>query len=236
MSKHNGYMKGKWGRAFSLQLIKLTINVSAAVITLLTVNRLSCPLPLLLAALIFGDLLFRSPFIVGYNRFYMQSLRGKGSLRTVLLEYRPANWFRAVRWRLMDWYFYLRQMAVCSIPASLMLLICRYQHSRMDTSLQQVSFLLSAILFGLALIGGLIGYQLLKPRRRPAVYLIAVLPVRQAFIRSRKGMKRHTREWLALSARFTGWRILCILVIPYFFAAPLFQSDRAEWVAQRFQI
>ena len=65
----------------------------------------------------------------------------------------------------------------------------------------------------------------------PAQYLVAETgSVRKAFKLSKEYMHGRIGETAWLYAGFAGWLLSCLLLAPYFYAAPLFLTTRARFV------
>lgn len=157
--------------------------------------------------------------------------QGPASVRIIWRFYGKGYW-RAVGWRAVLWGKGCLYSFFCFAPAAL---IWGYgdalQAIGEATPFRDITNLFCE-LFGLfALLAGWVIWQLLMLRYMPAQYAVAQgRPLRAAFRESRRRMKGQVGEIAWLYLGFAGWLAACLLVVPYGYAAPLFQATRAAMV------
>lgn len=153
-------------------------------------------------------------------------------LHGTLARYFGRGYGRALGWRAGIWGRFWLSGAVASLPAALLWGYGeRIAVAGSGTPIEEILGLFCG-LFGLfALLAGWVLQQMFMLRYLPAGYLLAQgHPIRGLFRDARRRMKGkiwRTAEW---HIGFSGWFASCVLVIPWFYVAPLFQTTRAAMV------
>ncbi len=135
---------------------------------------------------------------------------------------------RALRWRLGLFCRRLGWGTLCYAPAAL---IGGYREllrrGGSHTPLADMTMLLCTFLGLAALIAGFIILEMLMLRYLPAQYLLAGPPEKHLFRRAHRIMHARLGQTVGLYLGFAGWLAACFVLLPYFYAAPLFQTTRA---------
>ena len=148
---------------------------------------------------------------------------------TLVFTFYRQGYGRALRWRLGLFIRRLGWGALCYAPSAL---IAGYREllrrGGSDTPLADLTMLLCTLLGLMALLGGFVALEMLMLRYLPAQYLLADPEERHLFRRARQIMRGRMGEAIWLYLGFAGWFAACFAVLPYFYAAPLFQTMRAQ--------
>lgn len=146
--------------------------------------------------------------------------------------YQGKAYGKAVRWRLLLWVYRSLWSLLWYAPAALALGYGESVRRTMDAGpLRDVTLVFTSFLGLFGLIAGFLTVELIMLRWMPAQYLLEEEPtVRGAMKRSRRLMKGQTGNMAWLYMGFSGWLFACFAVVPYFYAAPLFLTTRAEAV------
>ncbi len=233
-------LKRRWQPAITVQCIGCT-----AVLFLLVAERLLCRwlTPSLggyavwaaAALAIIADLLLTSPLRVGQSHFY-RALAGGSPEAPIRVwhMYRHGGYRKTVSWRLGLWLRRAGWTLLFGFPAAAVFAYAVYcRQTGLTDPLSQMLYLLSTVTAAGLLIAALIVTQLVMLRYMPAQYLLAEEPTaKAAFRRAKQMMKGKTGEAAGLYLGFSGWLFACLFGLPYFYAAPLFFTTRAEWVAR----
>ncbi len=147
---------------------------------------------------------------------------------TILFTFFRRGYVRALRWRLGLFLRRLGWGALCYAPAAL---IAGYaelvRRGGAHTPLADMTMLLCTV-FGLAaLAGGFVVLEMLMLRYLPARYLLDDPEEKRPFRHARHIMRGRLGETIWLYLGFAGWLVGCVLILPYFYAAPLFETTRA---------
>lgn len=245
-------LRGHWGEVIAVQLLLLGIGLLLPLAewfalrllgdsggAMLLVSDLLEGEHLRAAAVIGGilllDLLLLSPLHLGRARYYARLAAGTpDKMCTLWRDYRGRRYFRAVRYRLCLWGIRALTGSVTFAPAALVLAMGDLLRIRAENGEDVVLLRLFSGLFSLlALIAGFLLLELFLLKFLPAPYYLAAdrtLSVRAALARS----WRQTRGWVSTLAwrhvGFAGWWLSCVLLFPYLYVAPLFETTRALWV------
>lgn len=181
-----------------------------------------------------ADIFVVSPLRAGVAAYHWHLADGRSDLRWLRAFYRNGAYGRAVRWRLTAWGLRIAAWLVCFLPGTAMLAWGnRIDRLLYSSTLLEISRLYSVI-FGLLLL--LIGFCVAECwllRYMPTPYFLEQCPtVRQALRLSRQTMKGHLTEMIRLYIGYAGWLFLCVLIVPYPLAAPIFWTARAAAVRQ----
>ena len=146
----------------------------------------------------------------------------------VVFSFFRGGYGRALRWRLGLFLRRLGWGTLCYAPAAL---IAGYaelvRRGGARTPLADMTMLLCTV-FGLAaLAGGFVVLEMLMLRYLPARYLLDDPEEKRPFRHARHIMKGRLGETIWLYLGFAGWLVSCVLLFPYFYAAPLFETTRA---------
>lgn len=182
------------------------------------------------------DLLVRSPIRAGQAVLYRALNEGEtGAIRLVFSAFRLREYAKAVALRAALWGRRIVWYTVAFLPTAF-LLACGdlLREGGINTSAEQITYLLLAVVAGYCLLVGLFTVELHLLRYMPAWYLLReCATAREAMRRARQMMKGHIGEAAWMYAGFSGWLFACLCLFPYFYAAPLFGAARAAWVAER---
>lgn len=245
-------LRGHWEKAVTVQLLLILaalglLSAELGVLLLLDIPAIEVihaaellknpslwPHALLLCGIALLDLLLFSPLHLGQAGFYAR-LAADAPIppRALGTYYHARAYGKAVAWRLAIWWRTLLWGLLSYLPAMAILAFGEVLRTGAPTPLQDVSRLLCNV-FGLfGLMAGFLIHQLILLRYMPAPYLIARgMPVRAALRTSRRIMRGRTGETAWFYLGFSGWLFASLLVIPYFYAAPLFQTARAGLAGQ----
>lgn len=183
----------------------------------------------IIAAMIVIDLLLVSPLHLGQAAFYDALAAGRpASVRQLWRGYRAGRYGRAVRLRLSLWMIRLLSGAVCFLPSAVVFAYSDHlRQTGLTTPFVDVCRIF-CLVFGLfALLAGWILWEMWMLRFQPAVYLVAEgLGVCRALGASRRIMRRRIGGFAWFHLGFAGWLAACLLVLPYFYAAPLFMTAK----------
>ena len=183
----------------------------------------------IIAAMIVIDLLLVSPLHLGQAAFYDALAAGRpASVRQLWWGYRAGRYGRAVRLRLSLWMIRLLSGAVCFLPSAVVFAYSDHlRQTGLTTPFVDVCRIF-CLVFGLfALLAGWILWEMWMLRFQPAVYLVAEgLGVCRALGASRRIMRRRIGGFAWFHLGFAGWLAACLLVLPYFYAAPLFMTAK----------
>lgn len=183
----------------------------------------------IIAAMIVIDLLLVSPLHLGQAAFYDALAAGRpASVRQLWRGYRAGRYGRAVRLRLSLWMIRLLSGAVCFLPSAVVFAYSDHlRQTGLTTPCVDVCRIF-CLVFGLfALLAGWILWEMWMLRFQPAVYLVAEgLGVCRALGASRRIMRRRIGGFAWFHLGFAGWLAACLLVLPYFYAAPLFMTAK----------
>lgn len=183
----------------------------------------------IIAAMIVIDLLLVSPLHLGQAAFYDALAAGRpASVRQLWRSYRAGRYGRAVRLRLSLWMIRLLSGAVCFLPSAVVFAYSDHlRQTGLTTPFVDVCRIF-CLVFGLfALLAGWILWEMWMLRFQPAVYLVAEgLGVCRALGASRRIMRRRIGGFAWFHLGFAGWLAACLLVLPYFYAAPLFMTAK----------
>ena len=175
------------------------------------------------------DLLLVSPLHLGQAAFYDALAAGRpASVRQLWRGYRAGRYGRAVRLRLSLWMIRLLSGAVCFLPSAVVFAYSDHlRQTGLTTPFVDVCRIF-CLVFGLfALLAGWILWEMWMLRFQPAVYLVAEgLGVCRALGASRRIMRRRIGGFAWFHLGFAGWLAACLLVLPYFYAAPLFMTAK----------
>ncbi len=141
------------------------------------------------------------------------------------------GYWRTLSWRLGLFVRRLGWGMLCYAPSALIAgygEIIRRSGSR--TPLADMTMLLCTLLGLMALLGGFVVLEMLMLRYLPAQYLLADPKEGGLFRQARHIMHARVGETIWLYLGFAGWFAASLAVIPYFYAAPLFQTTRAAAV------
>lgn len=189
-----------------------------------------------IGGIVLFDLLLTSPLQLGRARYYARLAAGTpDKIGTLWRDYRGKRYFRAIRYRLCLWGIRVLTGLVTFAPAALVLAMGDLLRRRAENGEDVVLLRLFSGLFALlALIAGFLLMELFLLKFLPVPYYLAAdrtLSVRAAIARS----WRQTRGWVSTLAwrhvGFAGWWLSCVLLVPYLYVAPLFETTRALWVA-----
>lgn len=192
------------------------------------------------AAIIMGivilDVLLTSPFRLGQAAYYYEITRSNRqehiSSRLLKSFYSHGKYMLSVKWRLYIWWKRILWGVICYAPAALIFGYGQLISERaLEGTASDISLLFAGF-FGLfALLAGFVAQQLLMLNYMPAQYLVGQTgSVRKAFKLSKEYMHGRIGETAWMYAGFAGWLLSCLLVVPYFYAAPLFLTTRACFV------
>ena len=205
----------------------------------LVVNTGMLPHALIIVGIVLLDILVTSPLRAGQAAYYYRTADparteyvSSGILRCC---YTRGSYGRAVRWRLILWWYRLLWGSVCTLPAAMLLGYGQLLFQRGgDDPVANIQILFCGF-FGLfALLAGFVTMQLILLRYMPAQYFLAEeKTVRGALRRGKQLMKGRVGEAAWMAAGFSGWLLTCLLLVPYFYVAPLYRPSRALWVRRK---
>lgn len=152
-------------------------------------------------------------------------------VRLVWAFFKKRYW-HTVGWRAAVWSLRCLYGVICYAPAAFLWGYSEMLRLAGDTLPSSEAVRLFCEIFGwFALAAGWGIQQLLMLRYMPAQYLVARgMPPRTAIRESKRRMKGRLGEMAWLYLGFSGWLISCVLGIPYWYAAPLFEATRAAAV------
>ena len=252
-----GRLKGQWRGAMAAEWMLVTAGLVLLLLEVLSL-RLSgigietvlhfdellgnpglLPHALIIMAIVLLDILVTSPLRAGQAAYYYRTADpartehvSSGVLRRY---YAKGSYGRAVRWRLILWWYRLLWGAICTLPAAALLGYGQLLFQRgEDAPVVNIQILFCGF-FGLfALLAGFVTMQLILLRYMPAQYYLAEEEtVRGALRRGKKLMKGRVGEAAWMAAGFSGWLLTCLLLAPYFYVAPLYRTSRALWVRRK---
>lgn len=240
-------LRGHWGQAILVQCLVIGSSLALLLTELLCLRlfgiraeeaihldelRIQPKLWLhigIIAAMIVIDLLLVSPLHLGQAAFYDALAAGRpASVRQLWRGYRAGRYGRAVRLRLSLWMIRLLSGAVCFLPSAVVFAYSDHlRQTGLTTPFVDVCRIF-CLVFGLfALLAGWILWEMWMLRFQPAVYLVAEgLGVCRALGASRRIMRRRIGGFAWFHLGFAGWLAACLLVLPYFYAAPLFMTAK----------
>ena len=240
-------LRGHWGQAILVQCLVIGSSLVLLLTELLCLRRFGIRAeeaihldelriqPKLwlhigiIAAMIVIDLLLVSPLHLGQAAFYDALAAGRpASVRQLWRGYRAGRYGRAVRLRLSLWMIRLLSGAVCFLPSAVVFAYSDHlRQTGLTTPFVDVCRIF-CLVFGLfALLAGWILWEMWMLRFQPAVYLVAEgLGVCRALGASRRIMRRRIGGFAWFHLGFAGWLAACLLVLPYFYAAPLFMTAK----------
>ncbi len=181
------------------------------------------------------DLLLTSPLQLGQARYYTRLAAGTPDRPgTLWRDYRGSRYFRAVRYRLCIWGIQVLTGLLTFAPAALVLALGDTLRKQAENGEDVVLLRLFAGMLGLlTLVVGFLLMELFMLKFLPVPYYLAAdrtLSVRKAIARSWRQTRGQVGTLAWRYVRFVGWGLCCILLVPYFYVAPLFQTSRAMWV------
>lgn len=238
-------LTGQWISAAAAQgtglLVSLTLLVAgwyaAAAISRDAPATWIQPLHLLLVlALCLLDLLLLSPLRVGLAAFYRTLINGQEvHASQVMTGFRHAAYTKAVTLRAALWGRRTALYLAALCPAAVLLTWGdRLKSQGLTAQKTQLAYLLLTVAALLALLLGVGAAELWLLRYMPAWYLLPeCTTVREAMRRARRMMRGQLGGAVWLYGRFSVWLPACAVLLPWFYAAPLFGASRAAWVEER---
>lgn len=238
-------LNGRWAAAVSVQSILLAASMALLLVELavLYFTRLGTDTVAYVSVFYSGkwaygavtvgalllDWLFLSPLLLGRSLYYWRLAAGKEAPFTVLSTFYRHGYGRALQWRL---FLFLRRMlwtALCYLPAALIMgYATLVRQSGSDTPLADITLMFCTMAGFLSLLAGFLVSEMLMLRYLPASYLTALGSedsIRSIFRQSSQVMKGHIGETFWTIIGFIGWFLSCLLVAPYFYVSPLFQTS-----------
>ncbi len=218
-------LKGNWSSAILVQIVMLGVPLCLLLLEVWALRLFRVDVAVTSAGVLF-DLLLLSPLKIGQTGFYLRVAVGEPAEgKRMIREFQPRRWFRAIRYRLVLWLLRLGFWSLFFVPCAVLLF-----HG---TSGEGLLCLLARVLGVLTLLMGALVTELSLLRLMPArVYLAAdpKLSVRRAFTLARRNTRGELGALFWRYLGFTGWLAACAFAVPYFYAAPLFQTTRILWV------
>lgn len=246
--KARQYLKGQWLAAIAVQfflavawMMVLLIELMIMRVTNLDVEKVVYASDLwsgqwkygaLMVGLLLLDWFLITPLKLGQAAFYWQITEGKEASISRLFSFFYKRYGSALHWRASLFCRRLLWAGLCYAPAALTVGYASVvRRNGSDAPVTDVTLLLCTVFSLLFLVGGLLVYQLLMLRYLPTAYILSMSEdkntSKKLFHRASRLMRGHVSEAFGLCAGFAGWFLLCLLLLPFIYAAPLFQTTRA---------
>lgn len=234
-------LSGVWQRAIAVQ----TVGILLALVLLLaswyavfSISRVpetfAQPYAILTTLLLcLADLLVRSPIRAGQFAFYREVAVGNTPPAAFVLEgFRRGFYRKGLSLRLRLWIKRAVYTLLALFPSAALLALGNYVKGLTTERVPvQLTYLLCCLFAAVFFVTGILGVELLLLRYMPAWQLLPDHPTaKEALKRAKKLTKSHTGELVWLYSRFMGWKLLFLLILPYFYVAPLFAAARADWI------
>lgn len=226
-SKASVYLKGIWIQSILAEGIVLLAEFLIIAAEGVCVYRFAYItfFPLFLLT----DVLVLSPLKAGHAYFYKTAASDKSKTKASLLfHFYHHGYFRCIGWRLQLWIRRIALYIPLCLPSAFFIYIGKTVTSE---TIGMVAFAFSLIFLLIALVTT----EILLFRYIPAVYLLTrVTSAKRAFLISKRLSKGNTGSWVQLHLDYAGWCFSLILLIPFFYISPLYQTARAATVKELF--
>lgn len=234
-------LRGHWQEAICAQCLEVLIVLALLLLSWHfgrvireTTGEFAQPFLILATlAFCFFDLLLRSPIRAGKAAFYAELMRDRSlAARRILSGFQADMYQKAVSLRMALWMRRIGLYILWFSPSAVLLALSdTFRQSGLNTSTAQLAFLLLTFFAVCALVAAVVIVELRLLRFMPAWYLLEECSTaREAMRRARRQMKGQLGDALRLYVDFLGWRIGYAVIVPYFYASPLFAVARAAWV------
>lgn len=220
-------LRGQWKKAIAAELLTVVLELTPAVVQLFIFTRFNARKALIWCGLLLlADCLFLSPIKAGKALFYKHIATEESPAPFALLfRYFRNGYGRAVMWRIRLWLTRYWYWFVFSLPYTALLFWYDYLESYPVPSF--TALVLSVILGVFALVFT----EIRMLRFLPTVYLLPHnIKMNRVFALSKFSTAKRLNGWVMFHISYIGWCAALILLIPYFYVSPIFQTARAATV------
>ena len=142
-----------------------------------------------------------------------------------LFSYFKAGYRQCLSLRIRLWCKRILLFTLCSLPAMLTLYVMQLATAAGEELIGGVLFLVSAFLTVIALVIT----EIRMFRYLPALYLLPYTEKAATALRVSRKLEGNTTDlWTRLYLDYAGWCFSFLLIFPFFYAAPLFHTARAD--------
>lgn len=177
------------------------------------------------------DWLILSPLYLGQRYYFWMLAKGLEASFSLIFVFYGHRYSRSLHWRFSLFLRRLMWSALCFLPAALITGYAQLvRQSGAGTPLADITMMFCTLFGFILLFAGMLVSELVMLRYFPASYLILNHPdepVGKLFHESRLIMKGNIGDLFWVYIGFIGWFLSCLLLIPYFYVAPLFNTTKA---------